>query len=52
MDPAKGASPFVWNSSGMGHWKGESNQNITQVGVEPIGGTPESNGESMKDGYD
>ena len=30
----------------------ESNENITQVGVKPMGGTPESNGESMKDGYD
>jgi len=37
MDPAKGAGPFVWNSSDMGHWKRESNQNITQVGVKPIG---------------
>ena len=44
MDPAKGAGPFVRNSSGMGHWKGESNQNITQVGVKPIGRTVEPKG--------
>ena len=52
MDPAKGAGPFVWNSSDMGHWKGESNQNITQIGVKPIGRTVEPNGKFMKDGYD
>jgi len=30
----------------------ESNKNITQVGVNPMGGTSESSGEFMKDRYD
>ena len=44
MDPAKGAGPFVWNFSDMGHWKRESNQNITQDRVKPTGKVVVPNG--------
>jgi len=52
MDPAKGAGPFVRNSSDMGHWKGESNQNITQVGVKPNWKDSRAQWKFMKDRYD